>query len=82
MAHFAELNPNDVVLRVLVVDNADTADESGQEVEAIGIAFLQGLLGPETRWVQTSYNATIRGQYASPGDVYDAEADVFTTPAN
>jgi hypothetical protein len=80
MAHFAELDPNNVVLRVLVVSNEDITDENGQEQEQLGIAFLQGLFGADTRWIQTSYNATIRGVYAGIGYVYDAEADQFVPP--
>jgi hypothetical protein len=78
MAHFAELDPNNVVLRVLVVSNDDTTDASGQEQEALGITFLQGLFGADTRWIQTSYNATIRGVFAGPGFTYDPVTDTFT----
>ena len=45
MAHFAELDENNIVLRVIVVGNEDTADEDGNEVEAIGITFAEDLLG-------------------------------------
>ena len=36
MAHFAEINNSNKVLRVLVVDDKDTQDEDGNEVEAVG----------------------------------------------
>jgi hypothetical protein len=75
MAHFAELNESNTVLRVIVVDNDDTADENGNEVEAIGIAFAENLLGGT--WIQTSYNDNIRKQYAGIGYTYDPNADVF-----
>lgn len=78
MAHFAELDPTNTVLRVLVVSNDDTKDANGQEQEAVGVAFLRGLFGEETRWVQTSYNSSIRGKYAGIGDFYDEDLDVFT----
>jgi hypothetical protein len=81
MAHFAELDSNNVVLRVLVVSNDDITDENGQEQEALGVAFLQGLFGADTHWVQTSYNGNIRGKYAGIGDSYDPNADVFVAPA-
>lgn len=81
MAHFAELGPNNIVMRVLVVSNDDITDDSGQEQEALGIAFLQRLLGAETRWVQTSYNGNFRGRYAGIGDVYDEANDLFVSPA-
>lgn len=80
MAHFAELDPNNVVLRVLVVGNDKITDENGQEQEQLGINFLQGLFGADTRWVQTSYNGNFRGRYAGAGFTYDADADVFVAP--
>lgn len=78
MAHFAELNDNNVVTRVIVVDNKDTMDESGNEVEAIGVAFCQDLLGG--RWVQTSYNGNFRVRYAGIGYTYDVSLDAFIRP--
>ena len=78
MAHFAQLDANNVVLEVLVVDNVDIIDpNTGQESEAIGVAFLQALLGADTMWKQTSYNGNFRGRYAGIGDIYDPVADVF-----
>lgn len=78
MAHFAELDGNNVVTRVIVVDNKDTSDENGNEVEAIGIAFCQNLLGGN--WVQTSYNNNFRAHYAGVGYTYDAALDAFIPP--
>ena len=78
MAHFAELDENNTVLRVIVVDNEDTADGEGNEVELIGIEFCQNLLGGT--WIQTSYNDNIRKQYAGIGCTYDPDADVFIDP--
>lgn len=78
MAHFAELDDNNVVKRVIVVDNKDTVDENGNEVEAVGIAFCQNLLGG--RWVQTSYNNKFRVRYASQGYTYDPSLDAFIRP--
>ena len=68
MAHFAELDENNVVLRVLVVPN---------EVEHRGEEYLRDEIGLGGRWIQTSYNATIRGKYATPGDIYYPEFDAF-----
>ena len=45
MAHFAEIDSNNVVLRVIVVDNVDTAMADGTETESIGIAHCQKLFG-------------------------------------
>ncbi len=78
MAHFAQLNDDNQVTQVIVVANEDTADEDGNEVEAIGIAFCENLLGGT--WVQTSYNDNIRKQFAGIGDTYDADLDIFMKP--
>ena len=67
MAHFAQLDDNNVVTQVIVVGNSDTADVNGVESENIGVAFCQSLLGAETNWKQTSYNANMRGNYAGIG---------------
>lgn len=77
MAHFAELNNENKVLRVLVISNDDTHDSDGVEQEALGIAFCKSLFGENTRWLQTSYNGSIRGKYASEGDIYDVDTDTF-----
>ena len=78
MAHFAELNDQNEVLRVIVVNNSDCLNAEGQEEEAIGVAFCQNLLGG--RWVQTSYNSNSRGRFAGVGYTYDATRDAFLTP--
>lgn len=78
MAHFAELDDNNVVLRVIVVSNADTSTSDGTEIESIGQAFCQRLLGG--RWIQTSYNGNIRKHYAGIGYTYDAALDAFIPP--
>jgi hypothetical protein len=79
MAHFAELDANNVVLRVIVVGNPDTADANGVEKEYIGAAFCERLLGGT--WKQTSYNGNIRKNYAGIGYTYDAGLDAFITPS-
>ena len=70
MAHFAQLDDNNVVTQVIVVGNSDTADVNGVESENIGVAFCQSLLGAETNWKQTSYNGNMRGNYAGIGMKY------------
>ena len=50
MAHFAELNQNNEVLRVIVVANEDTSDQNGVEDETIGVAFCKKLFGSNTMW--------------------------------
>ena len=70
MAHFAQLDDNNVVTQVIVVSNDDTSDSNGVETESIGVAFCQKLLGASTNWKQTSYNSNMRGNYAGIGYVY------------
>jgi len=78
MAHFAQLNAENLVTQVIVVANPDTADQNGVENEAIGIEFCTNLLGGT--WRQTSYNANIRKNYAGVGYKYDATLDAFIPP--
>lgn len=80
MAHFAELDNNNTVLRVLVVDNSDITDENGQEQEQLGITFLKNLFGQDTRWIQTSYNNNFRVRYAGINFSYDETFDAFIPP--
>jgi hypothetical protein len=61
MAHYAELDSSNVVLRVLVIDNSAVENDS----EQTGIDFLKTLYGQETIWKKTSYN-TIGGVYYIP----------------
>ena len=70
MAHFAKLDSNGIVEQVIVVNNDDIKDSSGTEVESIGIAFCQKLMGAGTNWKQTSYNQNMRGNYAGIGYTY------------
>jgi len=78
MAHFAELDNNNVVLRVLVINNSDTTDANGNEVESIGQEFCHNLYGGN--WIQTSYNNKIRTRYAVIGGTYRADFDAFIYP--
>jgi hypothetical protein len=77
MAHFAKIE-NNVVTQVIVVDNKDCADASGVEKEYIGAAFCEKLFGGT--WKQTSYNGSIRKNYAGIGYSYDSERDAFIPP--
>jgi len=78
MAHFAEIDANNIVLRVTVVYDKDTADADGVEKESIGAEFCNKLLGGT--WKQTSYNGRIRKNYAGIGWTYDATRDAFIPP--
>ena len=68
MSHWAEIDHNNLVIRVLVGDNNEP-DE--------GQAFMESLGGT---WVKTSYNGTIRKNYASIGFTYDPSLDAFIPP--
>lgn len=71
MAHFAEIDDDNVVTRVLVVP--DEQEDRGQE-------FLADDLRLGGRWIQTSYNNRIRKQFAGIGYSYDPINDVFISP--
>jgi hypothetical protein len=81
MAHFAEIDENGIVLRVLVVDNAQ--ESNGQD-------FLANTLGLGGTWVKTSYNTVggvhnnggtpLRKNYAGIGYTYDSDRDAFIPP--
>jgi hypothetical protein len=78
MAHFAEIDKNNKVLRVIVIDNNDVNLAGGdysitaeEKVKTI-VPFTTGV-----RWVQTSYNKKARKKYAGIGDTYDPIKDKF-----
>ena len=77
MAHFAKLE-NNIVIQVIVVANQNILDENGQELEQKGIDFCSNLLGGT--WLQTSYNGSIRKNYAGVGYTYDEGRDAFIAP--
>jgi hypothetical protein len=68
MSHWAEIDNNNKVIRVLVGDN-DAPDE--------GQSFMESLGGT---WVKTSYNGTIRKNFAGIGHTYDSVRDAFIAP--
>lgn len=88
MAHFAELDENNTVLRVIVVSNEMIVDENNIEQEKIGVSYCKSLLGG--RWIQTSYNTilnthtldgiALRKNYAGIGYIYDKNKDAFIPP--
>lgn len=71
MAHFAEINSNNIVLRVLCVPN---------EQENRGHDFLSKDLGLGGTWIKTSYNGAIRKNFAGVGYKYDVIRDAFIEP--
>jgi len=78
MAHFAEIDGSNKVLRVIVVSNNDIIDHNGNESEQLGKDLCNRLLGGN--WVQTSYNSKFRGVYAGAGYTYDQINDIFIAP--
>jgi hypothetical protein len=68
MAHFAEIDKNNKVIRVLLIPD---------EQEKRGQIYLAKDLNLGGTWIQTSYNNNIRGKYAGISDFYDAEKDEF-----
>jgi hypothetical protein len=68
MSHWAEIDENNIVIRVLVGDNNET-DE--------GEAFMNSLGGS---WIKTSYNGNIRKNFAGIGFTYDLIRDAFIAP--
>ena len=78
MAHFAQLDENNVVTQVIVVGNNELLDANGQEREELGIAFCQRLFGGN--WKQTSYNHSMRKRYAGIGYSYNTQLDAFVPP--
>ena len=71
MSHWAEIDATNKVIRVLVGDNNDPNGDEGYQ-------WLIDNLGGT--WVQTSYNSTIRYNYAGVGYSYDKDADAFIAP--
>lgn len=78
MAHFAKIDSNGIVVDVIVVNN-DVLLENGIENEQKGKDFIQGLFGSGT-WIQTSYNGSIRKNYAGIGYTYNSDKDAFIPP--
>ena len=76
MAHFAELDDNNIVKRVVVVDNKMLLKD-GKEDEATGIAFLHSLFGSDKKWVQTSYNGNFWKNFAGMNFIYREDLDGF-----
>ena len=78
MAHYAQIDENNIFTQVIVIDNKDTADANGVEKEYIGAAFCERLFGGT--WKQTSYNGNIRKNYAGIGYSYNTDIDAFVAP--
>ena len=82
MAHFAELNSSNEVLRVIVISN-DDVDANGGDQHADAETFVASIVPYGTggaSWKQTSYNNNFRKQYAGIGCTYDASKNKFILP--
>jgi hypothetical protein len=77
MAHYAQLDRNNIVTQVIVVANEELLN-NGVEDPVKGAVFCQSLLGGN--WIQTSYNGRIRKNYAGIGYTYDSGRDAFIPP--
>ena len=71
MSHFAEIDKDNKVIRVLVGDNNDPKGDEGYQW------FMQTLGGT---WIKTSYNHKIRKNFAGIGFTYDEQRDAFIPP--
>ena len=71
MAHWAEIDENNIVIRVVVTDNNDPNGDEGYRwlIENFG-----------GTWIKTSYNGNIRKRFAGIGYIYNEEHDVFLMP--
>jgi hypothetical protein len=88
MAYFAEIDGDNIVIRVVAIADRDTADADGNEVESVGVGFCEQLLGGA--WVQTSYNTRsgvhalggtpFRKNYAGIGWTWREDLDGFVPP--
>ena len=79
MAHFAELNSSNEVLRVIVVSN-DDVNANGGDQHADAETFVTTIVPHSTggvAWKQCSYNNNFRKQYVGKGCTYDSSKDIF-----
>jgi hypothetical protein len=79
MAHFAQLNEENIVQRIIVISD-DIAPDPAPDNEQQGQAFIADVLGLAGEWKQTSYNGNFRGVYAGVGYTYDPITDMFVEP--
>jgi|TARA_B100000085_G_scaffold10828_1_gene9350 hypothetical protein len=80
MAHYAQLDENNIVVRVSKVDDFYEMDDFGVTDEKLAIAHLKKWHGADTNWKKTSYNGNLRGQFAGIGCYYDGRIDKFIDP--
>lgn len=79
MAHFAELDINNIVIRVLTACNQDIANNGGELSEQAATYFQSytPLSSNGVKYIQTSYNHNFRGRFAGVGMIYKQDIDKF-----
>ena len=81
MAHFAKVDENNLVTEVIVIDNSVVdPNNTGNDNESLGQAYIADVLGLEGNYQQCSYNNNIRGHYAGIGYTWDEQHDEFMPP--
>lgn len=80
MAHFAQIDSNNIVTKVIVISNDVLLDENNLEQESLGQQYISNVLNMDGNWLQTSYNDNFRKHFAGIGWTYDADNDVFIEP--
>lgn len=76
MAHFAQIDTDNVVQQVIVISNDDCGGGNFPESEPIGQAFIASL-GLDGEWLQTSYSGSFRGTYAGIGMLWNPQTQTF-----
>ena len=82
MAHFAELDSNNIVIQVVVISNEDV-NANGGDYSSEAETFVSNLIPHSENgvaWKQTSYNGNQRKQFAGVGLTYDSTKDKFILP--
>lgn len=78
--HFAQLDENNVVIRVGVFDAKNALDENGEYQESLAIAWYKTTFGNHTNWVETSKTHSFRTRAATKGYTYNSSLDAFIRP--
>jgi len=79
MAHFAQLNSENVVTFVTYLPN-EIITRNDEEIEGLGVEYLRNQFGQDTHWVQTSLHNNFRNCFAGIGYTYDEVEDKFWPP--
>lgn len=77
MAHFAQLDQNNIVMSVVVINNATIENMQFPQSEPVGVEFCKSLYGQDSAWVQTSYSASFRKNYAGIGYLFDSSVQPY-----